>query len=191
MVQMMSKYSAGHLTRLRITEATMQLVREKPFDRLSVEDICKAADVCRATFYYHFKDKFDVAQWHFDLVASEYLNEIGRSMGWQEAFEKNTYQVYKYKELYLAAFSVRGYQSLFSYAKRSRREALREAVEARTNQPLDKELEFQIYGFVEAEVGSLSHWFKTGMELSVDKLCRYLVELVPKRLFALLNEPVS
>ncbi len=189
--EQMAKYSSGYKTRLAIVDATTHLVRGQSLDKLSVEKICEEAGVCRATFYYHFVDKFDVAQWHFDQVTSEFLNQIGRTLTWRQGFERNTLRVLTHKELYLAAFSLRGYQSLFSYAKRARRDALRETIEEFHHVELDEELEFQVYAWVETEIGVISHWFKTGMKLETIKMCGYLEDIVPRRLHGLLNEPVD
>jgi len=47
-------------TRKLLTQAAMQLVLEKGFDALSIQDITDRADLGRGTFYIHFKDKEEV-----------------------------------------------------------------------------------------------------------------------------------
>jgi len=47
-------------TRKLLRDALMQLIVEKGFDSLSVQDIADRADVSRATFYLHFRDKEDL-----------------------------------------------------------------------------------------------------------------------------------
>ena len=34
-------------------------------DKIRVTEICRAADIERPTFYYHFKDKYDLVAWMF------------------------------------------------------------------------------------------------------------------------------
>ncbi len=41
-----------------IREAFFALLREKGFDKLTVTDICKLADINRGTFYLHYEDKY-------------------------------------------------------------------------------------------------------------------------------------
>lgn len=43
-----------------IREAFFTLLREKGFDRLTVTDICKLADINRGTFYLHYEDKYSL-----------------------------------------------------------------------------------------------------------------------------------
>ena len=40
-------------------------MKHKPIDKIRVTEICKAADIERPTFYYHFKDKYDLVAWMF------------------------------------------------------------------------------------------------------------------------------
>jgi AcrR family transcriptional regulator len=45
-------------TRQLLQNALMDLVREKPVDSITVQDIAARAEVNRATFYAHFEDKY-------------------------------------------------------------------------------------------------------------------------------------
>jgi AcrR family transcriptional regulator len=56
-------------TRIRLRDAMVSLVQEKPWDRIRVADILARADVGRATFYAHFRDKED-------LLVSLYMGMI-------------------------------------------------------------------------------------------------------------------
>src|ERR1700738_4216470 len=45
-------------TRQLLQDALRNLLKQKEFDKISVQDITEAATVNRATFYAHFEDKF-------------------------------------------------------------------------------------------------------------------------------------
>jgi AcrR family transcriptional regulator len=47
-------------TRRLLQDALRAILRNKPFDDILVQDITNAATVNRATFYDHYKDKFDL-----------------------------------------------------------------------------------------------------------------------------------
>jgi AcrR family transcriptional regulator len=47
-------------TRKRLIETTLQLVLEKGYEAISIQDITDRADLGRGTFYIHFKDKGEV-----------------------------------------------------------------------------------------------------------------------------------
>jgi len=179
-----------HQMQISIIDATEHLLDSTGFEAISVAQICKAAKISRSTFYYHFKDKFDIVQWHFNYVAEHLLFETGRTLTWYQANYLNTCEVVKRKKLYCGAFECRGYQSLFSYAKRRRIETLKETIVDYRNMPLDEELVFQIECLVEAEVAAVARWFKNGMPYSIERFAQLLDDIIPRRLYNLLNDPI-
>lgn len=46
-------------------ETLRELGAQKPFNKLTVKDICQAASVSKRTFYNHFQDKYDLAAWGY------------------------------------------------------------------------------------------------------------------------------
>lgn len=53
-------------TRRRLKEALLQLIQERGYEEIAVEDITRRADVGRSTFYSHFKSKEDLLFAGFD-----------------------------------------------------------------------------------------------------------------------------
>ena len=56
-------------TRRQLTQALVELMEERPFQELSVTDICRRAMVHRTTFYAHFTDKQELL--HYLLTQLE------------------------------------------------------------------------------------------------------------------------
>lgn len=50
-------------TKAWIADAMMRLMARSPIEKIRVTDICKEAEISRPTFYYHFKDKYELAAW--------------------------------------------------------------------------------------------------------------------------------
>ena len=46
-----------------LKDAFLHLLNEKPFEQITVQEICETAMVRRTTFYQHFEDKQDFLQW--------------------------------------------------------------------------------------------------------------------------------
>ena len=50
-------------TKLWIADSLRKLLSRKSIDKVRVTEICKEAEIERPTFYYHFKDKYDLMAW--------------------------------------------------------------------------------------------------------------------------------
>jgi AcrR family transcriptional regulator len=47
-------------TREQLGDALVELIQEKPFDAITVQDVLDRAGIARSTFYTHYKDKDDL-----------------------------------------------------------------------------------------------------------------------------------
>lgn len=52
-------------TRRLLADSLHGLMSEKPLSAITVGDICARAGMNRKSFYYHFRDKFDLVNWMF------------------------------------------------------------------------------------------------------------------------------
>ena len=55
----------SNITKNALATSLKNLMKEKPFEKISVSDICDACGMNRKSFYYHFKDKYDLVNWIF------------------------------------------------------------------------------------------------------------------------------
>ena len=61
----------AEITKLWIADKMKDLMKQKPINKIRVTEICKAAEIERPTFYYHFKDKYDLVAWIFFQSANQ------------------------------------------------------------------------------------------------------------------------
>ena len=52
-------------TKLWIADKMKGLMKKKPIEKIRITEICQAAEIERSTFYYHFKDKYELVAWIF------------------------------------------------------------------------------------------------------------------------------
>ncbi len=52
-------------TKIWIADKMKGLMKRKPIDKIRITEICSEAEIERSTFYYHFKDKYDLVAWVF------------------------------------------------------------------------------------------------------------------------------
>lgn len=56
----------SNTTKKAFANALKELMNEKQFEKISITDICELCNMNRKSFYYHFKDKYDLVNWIFD-----------------------------------------------------------------------------------------------------------------------------
>ena len=52
-------------TKQVLAQALKQLMEKKTLKKITVGDICTLSGMSRKGFYYHFHDKYDLANWIF------------------------------------------------------------------------------------------------------------------------------
>ena len=73
-------------TKRALAASLKKLLSQRPLDKITVVDVTEDCEVNRQTFYYHFKDIYDLLEW-------TYINETVRALEgnrtydtWQEGF---------------------------------------------------------------------------------------------------------
>lgn len=73
-------------TKKAISYALKDLLKERPFNKITVNDIAKNCNINRQTFYYHFIDKEDLIEWICKEEMSGVLEKQKEDIPWQEKF---------------------------------------------------------------------------------------------------------
>lgn len=59
-------------TKKSIEDAFLHLIKENSFTDITIKDICDQAMISRSTFYSHYKDKYDLLEYYFNKVISNF-----------------------------------------------------------------------------------------------------------------------
>ena len=74
--------SDSSITKKALAAAIKELMAERPLNKISVGDICEQCSMNRKSFYYHFKDKYDLVNWVFYTEFVEQLMQEGMESPW-------------------------------------------------------------------------------------------------------------
>ncbi len=94
-------------TKKALAASLKKLLAEKPLDKITVVDIIEDCEVNRQTFYYHFKDIYDLVEWIYTSEATKALNGKKTYDTWQQGI----LQIFEYV-LSNKAFVVSTYHSI-------------------------------------------------------------------------------
>lgn len=106
--------SDTNATKNALAASMKRLMQQRPFEKISVSDICADCGINRKSFYYHFRDKYDLVNWIF---YNGFMTEIDLSRyenGW-DLLEEVCRYFYRERAFYRAALRIEGQNSFKDY----------------------------------------------------------------------------
>lgn len=176
--------------KVRIFDALDRLTVSKSFDKISVTQICTESGVSRATFYRHFSDKFSIPQWYLDFAWAHGVHEIGRTLSWREGYYITEADVAKHRDFFRRVARSNDYNAIDNYAPRERRKNLAETLTVYHGKVITERMKFQIDATIELECHLMPKWHYGDYDVSLEEICTWMADAVPRDLFKILNTPV-
>ncbi len=106
--------SNSQITKLALGDAMKELMRKKPMSKITIRDITKSCTMSRKSFYYHFKDKYDLVNWIFYTEFVSVIQKTSSSDIW-DLLESICGYLYENKDFYCNALKVTGQNSFSEY----------------------------------------------------------------------------
>ena len=104
----------SNITKRALAQAMKDLMRTEPFSKISVGDICQACSMSRKSFYYHFRDKYDLVNWIFDSEFLQSIHPEAYHSGWALLEDMCAY-FYREQAFYRSALLISGQNSFREY----------------------------------------------------------------------------
>lgn len=104
----------SNITKRALAAALKELMEGKAFCKISISDICEKCEMNRKSFYYHFKDKYDLVNW---IYYTEFLSEIQNETydtGWGMLYKLCGY-FYENRGFYRKILALEGQNSFLEY----------------------------------------------------------------------------
>ena len=167
-------------TKLWIADTMKRLMQTKDVEKIRVSDICASADIERATFYYHFKDKYDLIAWIFvqDAAETDILSEEEAAAG----LEKMRGDFLFYKRAYEDSSQTPLWRYMLEYFVSRYSEAAREKLGTET---LPAQIVFQIRLYCYGTVGMTREWLLSECAMSAREAVRSMYRAMPAELHTL------
>ena len=73
-------------TKQALSNALKQLLQKKQITKITINDIAEACGISRMTFYYHFKDIYDLADWTLQETLHTAIADNRTHDNWQQGF---------------------------------------------------------------------------------------------------------
>lgn len=167
------------LTKQALIASFKKLLETEPFDKITISDITNDCGLSRQTFYYHFRDIFDMIRWIYN---SESLNEIGGRGGygtWQDKIRELFDYTLNNKSLILGTFNSKCRNDLVGYYMDVSIRKISDIVEMKSDGDIaekDKKFIASVYAY--AFVGIMMDWISDGMKESSEEMVDRVYKIV-------------
>lgn len=163
-------------SRLALMDALWEALNEKPLSRVTVSELAAAANISRQTFYSHFSNVYELAEWGFHTEVTDRIVADASYADWADCFLMLLNFLKENREITYSISTSLSNDSLAEFFMGTMREVMVIIVdEIGADLKLTKEdLDFVITHYTLAVVSHLMHWLATGMAQEPFKLASNL-----------------
>ena len=164
----------SRITKKAIEASLKNLLLKKPFDKITINDIAEDCGISRMTFYYHFKDIYDLVEWACEEDVKKILEDKDDYKTWTQGFLNLFEEVLKNKPFILNVYRSVGREQVENYLYKIVYDLLLNVIEEKaqgmTVRDEDKEFVADFYKY--AFVGLMLDWVKNGMKEDPHKIVK-------------------
>ena len=168
------------LTKRALEQSLKNLLLQKPLHKITISDIADDCGINRMTFYYHFKDIYDLVEWSCQEDAAKALAGKKTYETWQQGFEQIFEAVLANKPFIMNVYHSVSREQVETYLYKLTYDLLEGVVEEQAAgmsvRPEDKAFIANVYKY--AFVGLMLDWVRSGMKEDPAALVRRLNILI-------------
>lgn len=171
------------ITKRWIAEKMKELMKVKSIDKIRVTEICRLSGIERPTFYYHFKDKYDLVAWIFfksaddtDVVSAESAANAMKKMKQDFLFYKRAYEDASQNALwtYMLEYFVLRYEKIVK--------------DKLNTDVISTQMKFSIRHYCYGSVGMTKEWLLYDNTTSAEVVVEMMFNSMPSSLYSVLIE---
>ncbi len=170
----------SQITKRALEQSLKNLLLKKPLTKITVGDIADDCGISRMTFYYHFKDIYDLVEWSCLEDARRALDEKKTYETWQQGLLQIFEAVQENKPFILNVYRCVHREQVEKYLQplvdRLVLNVIDEEVGERTVRDEDKQFIAQIYSYI--FIGLMLDWIKEDMQMDPQPLVDRLAKLI-------------
>lgn len=152
------------ITKLVYAESLKRLMKRKAFSKISVGDITGDCGLTRQSFYYHFKDKYDLMNWIYYTETARFMTTYDTFEHWTDGLKDLCDYMCQNKVFYQNALKTTGQNSFPEYLNSYIRNLSIAAIESLLNTGYDHEKwDLLVSFFATAFVAFIVRWSENGM----------------------------
>ena len=164
------------LTKRALSEALMVTLKEKHFEKITVQELTSKCSLTRNAFYYHFKDIYDLLQYFFLSELQDIKSKYAERKNWEGGLEYGLRYIYNHKAAVKNIYQSINHELVAVYVDNIAFEHAMMAITqqfAETVEPLTEAQRNDLVNFYKnALLGTITTWLANGMNVEPEKLGR-------------------
>ena len=172
-------------TKYRLAQAMKVCMKEKPVDRITVQEIVDVCGVTRQTFYRKFLDKYDLINWYFDKLLLESFAHMGSGRTILEGLERKFAYIQEERVFFTAAFSSDDQNCLKKHDYSLILQFYSRQILEKTGRAPEGDIRFLLEMYCHGSIYMTVKWVLGGMPLTPAQMASGLVDAMTAKLVAL------
>lgn len=170
----------SQITKRALEQSLKNLLQQKPLSKITISDITKDCGISRMTFYYHFKDIYDLVEWACAEDAARALQNKKTYDTWQQGFVQIFHAVRENKVFVMNVYRCVNREQVEKYLVPLTDQLIMGVITERaagmTVREADQQFIAQVYSY--AFVGIMLDWIRDDMRADPEELVNRLAMVI-------------
>ena len=170
----------SQITKRALEQSLKNLLQQKPLSKITISDITEDCGISRMTFYYHFKDIYDLVEWACAEDAARALQNKKTYDTWQQGFVQIFHAVRENKVFVMNVYRCVNREQVEKYLVPLTDQLIMGVITERaagmTAREADQQFIAQVYSY--AFVGIMLDWIRDDMRADPEELVNRLAMVI-------------
>ena len=170
----------SQITKRALEQSLKNLLQQKPLSKITISDITEDCGISRMTFYYHFKDIYDLVEWSCAEDAARALQNKKTYDTWQQGFVQIFHAVRENKVFVMNVYRCVNREQVEKYLVPLTDQLIMGVITERaagmTVREADQQFIAQVYSY--AFVGIMLDWIRDDMRADPEELVNRLAMVI-------------
>lgn len=170
----------SQITKRALEQSLKNLLQQKPLSKITISDITEDCGISRMTFYYHFKDIYDLVEWACAEDAARALQNKKTYDTWQQGFVQIFHAVRENKVFVMNVYRCVNREQVEKYLIPLTDQLIMGVITERaagmTVREADQQFIAQVYSY--AFVGIMLDWIRDDMRADPEELVNRLAMVI-------------
>lgn len=170
----------SQITKRALEQSLKNLLQQKPLSKITISDITEDCGISRMTFYYHFKDIYDLVEWACAEDAARVLQNKKTYDTWQQGFVQIFHAVRENKVFVMNVYRCVNREQVEKYLVPLTDQLIMGVITERaagmTVREADQQFIAQVYSY--AFVGIMLDWIRDDMRADPEELVNRLARVI-------------